>query len=165
VEARDADIEAGATRPPAAIRDDVVDSSDRLAVAVREMPEKAWSAQVRNVQGTAIPATDIPWIRARELWVHAVDLDVGAAFTDLPAPMVRELLDDVTPTLAAGDGCPPLRLVARDQDATWSLGDGADPVHVSGAAPALAAWLLGRSRGRDLRTADGRPFPPLPRWL
>jgi maleylpyruvate isomerase len=164
-EQRDADIEAGARRTAPDIRDDVVETSDRLAQEVRAMPEEAWSARVRNVQGREIPATDIPWIRARELWVHAVDLNVGAAFTDLPGPMVRELLEDVMPTLAAADGCPPLRLVARDQDATWTLGDGADPTQVSGTAPALVAWLLGRSRGRDLQTADDRPLPPLPPWL
>ena len=164
-EQRDADIEAGARRSASEIRADVVETSDRLAQVVGAMPDEAWSARVRNAQGREIPATDIAWIRAREVWVHAVDLDVGAAFTDMPAPMVRELLDDVTPTLAAADGCPSLRLVARGQDATWTLGDGADPVQVSGAAPALAAWLLGRSRGRDLRTADGRPLPSLPRWL
>ena len=95
VDARNADIDAGATRTPAAIRDDVVDSSDRLAQAVREMPEKAWAATVRNVQGVEIPATEIPWIRAREMWIHAVDLDVGASFVDLPQPMLADLIADV----------------------------------------------------------------------
>ena len=83
-EQRLADIEAGAGRAPDAIRDDVVASSDRLAQVVAAMPERAWRARVTNRQGTRIPATDVPWVRAREMWIHAVDLDVGASFADLP---------------------------------------------------------------------------------
>lgn len=168
VEARDADIDAGALRPPAEIREDVVDSSDRLAQAVRAMPEQAWSAHVENVQGVEIPATEIPWVRARTTWIHAVDLDVGASFADLPAPMLVELMADVVRVVGAREDCPPLRLVATDVDRTWTLGDadgaaGADEVR--GPASSLAAWALGRSRGKDLRGADGRKPPVLPRWL
>jgi maleylpyruvate isomerase len=163
VEKRNSDIDAGATRPPAEIRDDVVAASDRLAQVVRAMPQEAWSAHVKNVQGREIPATDIAWIRAREMWIHAVDLDVGASFDDFPAPMVAELLGDVTAAMGAKEDCPALCLVAPD--GSWTVGAGPDPVTVSGAAPALAAWLLGRSRGRDLRTAGGGRLPALPRWL
>ncbi|WP_300011188.1 maleylpyruvate isomerase family mycothiol-dependent enzyme [Pseudonocardia sp.] len=163
-EARDADIEAGSTRSPAEIRDDVVDSSDRLAQAVREMPEQAWSATVRNVQGVEIPATDIPWVRAREMWIHAVDLDVGASLADLPAPMLAELVSEVVGIVGAREGCPPLRLVALDQELSWTLGDGSAG-DVIGPSASLAGWVLGRSRGKDLRAADGRRPPALPRWL
>ncbi|WP_226363694.1 maleylpyruvate isomerase family mycothiol-dependent enzyme [Pseudonocardia abyssalis] len=164
VEARNADIEAGATRSPAAIRDDVVDSSDRLALAVREMPKQAWSAHVKNVQGVEIPATDIPWLRAREMWIHAVDLDVGASLTDLPVPMLVELVGDVVRVVGAKPNCPPLRLVASDAEHGWTLGDGSGP-ELKGPAASLAAWALGRSRGKDLRTSEGKKPPVLPRWL
>lgn len=168
-EQRDADIEAGARRPPQVIRDDVVESSDRLAQVVRAMPDQAWSATVRNVQGVEIPATDIAWIRAREMWIHAVDLDVGAAFTDFPPPMLAELIGDVSRTLGAQPGCPSLRLVTTDQERTWVLGAGiaedADPAEVSGPAAELAGWLLGRVKGRGLRTPDGAKPPVLPRWI
>ena len=84
-EQRDADIETGAQRSPAEIRADVISSSDRLAQVVRAMPERAWSAQVTNRQGVKIRATDIPWTRAREMWIHAVDLDVGRVLRRHPA--------------------------------------------------------------------------------
>jgi maleylpyruvate isomerase len=163
-DARNADIDAGATRTPAEIRDDVVASSDRLAQVVRAMPERAWSAHVRNVQGREMPATDIAWIRAREMWIHAVDLDVGASFADFPPPMLAELVTDVAATIGAKPDCPPLRLRATDQEHTWTLGDGSGD-EVSGPAAGLAGWLLGRSRGRELRTTGGTPPPKLPRWL
>jgi maleylpyruvate isomerase len=163
-EQRDADIEAGARRAPAEIRSDVIESSDRLARVVRAMPESAWSAHVQNAQGRDLVAIDIPWLRAREMWIHAVDLDVGASFADMPAPMVTALLTDVTAAMGEKPDCPALRLVAPD-GTTWNVGDPAVATSVSGPAPGLAAWVLGRSKGRDLRTADHSPLPALPRWL
>jgi maleylpyruvate isomerase len=163
-EQRDADIEAGARRAPAEIRADVVESSDRLAQVVRAMPESAWSVHVQNSQGRDLLAIDIPWLRAREMWIHAVDLDVGASFADMPAPMVVALLTDVTAAMGEKPDCPALRLVAEDGSA-WDIGDQAEATTVTGPAPGLAAWLLGRSKGRDLRSSGGKTLPELPRWL
>ncbi|WP_308282573.1 maleylpyruvate isomerase family mycothiol-dependent enzyme [Pseudonocardia nigra] len=164
VEQRNADIEAGAGRTPAEIRADVIESSDRLAQVVRAMPAQAWSARVRNVQGVEIAAVDIPWLRAREMWIHAVDLDVGASFADLPAPMLDALMADATRTVGAKPDCPSLRLRATDRDAAWVLGDGSG-TEVSGRVAELAAWLMGRSAGKVLRTTEGTRPPALPRWL
>jgi maleylpyruvate isomerase len=163
LEQRSADIDAGAARTPAGIRDDVIASSDRLAQVVRKMPREAWSARVTNVQGREIPASDIPWMRAREMWIHAVDLDVGASFADLPAPMLAELLTEVASMMGEKADCPGLRLVAPER--AWATRDVPDPVTVSGPAPELVAWLLGRSRGRPLRCIDGGKLPALPHWL
>jgi hypothetical protein len=35
-----------------------------------------WTATVRSAQGREIPAAEIPWVRIREVWIHAVDLGV-----------------------------------------------------------------------------------------
>ncbi len=163
-EARDADIAAGAGRPPAEIRSDVEASSDRLAAAARSMPEQAWSATVRTRQGWDLPAVEIPWWRAREMWIHAVDLDVGASIADMPPPMLEELVADVVRGVGSREGCPPLRLVATDRDAVWVLGDGSGG-DVRGPVASLAAWALGRSKGKDLRTGEGKRPGPLPAWL
>jgi maleylpyruvate isomerase len=163
-EARDADIAEGARRPPAEIRADVEDSSDRLAVAAREMPDEAWAATVRTRQGRDLPAVDIPWWRAREMWIHAVDLDVGASIADMPPPMLEELVGDVVRGIGGREDCPPLRLRAADRDAVWVLGDGSGG-EVSGPVASLAAWVLGRSKGKDLRTAEGQRPPAVPAWL
>jgi maleylpyruvate isomerase len=164
-EQRDADIATGAKRTPTEIRGDVVASSDRLARAVRAMPQEAWSATVENVQGRRIPASDILWFRAREVWIHAIDLDAGASFDDLPRPMLRELLSDVSTMFSARKDVPRLVLAPKDESRTWNVGEGPDPVEVRGPAAAVAAWLLGRSKGRDLRTAEGARPPALPAWL
>jgi maleylpyruvate isomerase len=163
-EQRDADIEAGAHRFPADIRADVVSTSDRLAKVARAMPEQAWSVRVETPHGRVIPASDLPWLRAREMWVHAVDLDVGASFADMPAPMLAELLTDAAATIVQRPDCPALRLVAPD-GTTWTLGDQPDATEICGPAPELAAWLLGRSRGKQLGRPASTPLPKLPRWL
>lgn len=163
LEQRNADIGAGAERAPATIRADVISSSDRLAEVVRQMPPQAWATKVTNPQGVSFPAIDIPWVRAREMWIHAIDLDVGASFADLPAPMLTELLEEVAAAVGAKPGCPALRL--ESDGGTWTVG-GPDPeATVTGSAPEIAAWLLGRSRGRELRSSAGRKLPVLPRWL
>ena len=79
--------------------------------------------------------------------------------------MLAELISDVVGTLSPRPGCPTLRLVATDQPRTWTLGEDSDPDEVRGPAAGLAAWLVGRSKGRDLRTVDGARPPAPPRWL
>ncbi len=164
-EQRDADIASGAKRAPAEIRADVIASSDRLAAVVRETPAQAWSAIVQSTRGGPIPASDILWARAREVWIHAVDLDAGASFADLPRPMLHELLTDVTGTLSARPDFPRLLLAPTDEQRRWAVGEGEGAIEVRGPVAELAAWLLGRSKGRDLRTAQGTRPPKLPAWL
>ena len=169
-EQRNTDIATGAKRSPAEIRADVVAASDRLAGVVREMPTAAWSATIENPRGGAMPASEVLWWRAREVWIHAVDLDTGASFDDLPRPMLHELLTDVTQTMAERPDFPRLRLVPTDEKITWSVGegpneDGEDLTEVRGPVAELAAWLLGRSKGRGLRTAEGTRPKRLPDWI
>ncbi|WP_232665438.1 maleylpyruvate isomerase family mycothiol-dependent enzyme [Pseudonocardia sp. TRM90224] len=165
VDQRDADIEAGATRPPAAVCDDVITSSDRLAQAVRVMPAEAWAATVENLRGREFPAVEIPWIRAKETWIHSVDLDVGASFSDFPAPMLAALLNDASRVIAGRPGCPSVRLIATDRPMEWVVGDPDVAQPVRGPAAELTAWLLGRSRGKALSTTAGSKLPSVPRWL
>lgn len=172
-EQRDADIEAGAHRTPDEIRADVIDSSDRLADAVRAMPKDRWTATVRNPQGAELPAYGVLWGRAREVWIHAVDLDVGASFADLPVPMLAVLIDDVVVRLAGLPGCPQMILDDLDSGRSVPVGPGPDGPDgpprdlgtVRGPGHELAAWLLGRSKGKALRTSDGARPGPLPSWL
>ena len=128
------------------------------------MTEKAWSAHVKNVQGVEIPATDIPWMRAREMWIHAVDLDVGASFADLPVPMLVALVTDVVRVVGAKPDCPPLRLATTDVDRAGCSATAPGP-RCAARRPRWRAGRSGRSRGKNLRTSEGKKPPVLPRWL
>src|SRR5580700_9053467 len=50
-ESRAADIEAGAGRPAAGLTADVRESAAALAAAAADMPDGAWTAQVRALHG------------------------------------------------------------------------------------------------------------------
>ena len=155
-EARVHDIEVSAQQSPDALRSDVNDASARLAGAVATMPEDAWDAGVRTARGRPITAAEVPWMRIRESWVHAVDLDVGASFDEVPHAVVIDLLDEVASGLAGRDDCPAMVVDAGER--SWRVGPDGDTVTVSGSAPDLLAWLIGRAPG-----PDGAPAPPP--WL
>jgi maleylpyruvate isomerase len=155
-EARDAGIEATAALAPAQLRADHAAACARFADAVEAMPASAWTATLHNAQGRAMPATDVPWMRAKEVWVHGVDLDAGLAFADLPADFCTALADDVLALFAARDQALDATIVATDVDRAWGSGATA----VTGPVTAIAAWLT-RSDAAGLTG----PVPPAPAWL
>src|SRR5690606_41892945 len=110
--------EASAALPGEELKRLVRQSAEALATDLAKLPDEAWSRQVTTFRGGSLPASGIPWLRAREVAVHTVDLDAGVGFGDLPpdlvAALVREIVDK---RLTDGEG------------------------------PALAAWLTGRSTG------------------
>jgi maleylpyruvate isomerase len=153
---RDADIETTAALPPNRLRADYVAACDRLAKAVETMPADAWTAQVRNGQGVTVPASMIPWMRAKEVWVHGTDLRAGLDFPDLPSDFCTALVDDVLGLFASRDQRLGVTIVATDVDRSW--GDGG--TRVEGPVAAVAAWLT-RS---DTSGLTGE-VPPPPAWL
>src|SRR5687768_6243725 len=94
-EARDRDIASTAALPADELRADYAAACRRFADAVENLPPEAWTATVRTRQGRAIEATEVPWMRAKEIWVHGADLDAGLGFGDLPAEYASALVDDV----------------------------------------------------------------------
>ena len=155
---RDADIAAGAARPAGALRAEVESSAAALAADLDSLPGPAWEATVITAQGVTRTAEQIPWMRVREVYVHAVDLAAGTAFADLPADFLAALLDDVTARRSAGGG-PALAVAASDTGGRWEVAGSGAPVPVTAPLAALAAWLTGRP-APSLANA-----PVLPPWL
>ena len=152
--ARAAEIERSAALPDAVLRADLARTALDLDAALTALTPDQWHAPVRSALGREMPAADVPWMRIREVWLHAVDL--GENVADLPGGVLDMLLDDVTGMLSGKDGCPAATLTPSDRDRTWHLGaDGGPPV--TGTAADLVGWLTGRA------PATGRPA--LPRWL
>ncbi|HEX6355965.1 maleylpyruvate isomerase N-terminal domain-containing protein [Actinophytocola sp.] len=115
-EQRNAEIETSAQLPAATLRELVVRSAEALAADLDALAPDAWTHLVVTAQGRTVPATEIPWMRAREVAVHSVDLDAGVGFADLP--------EDLTAALVA---------------------DAIDKQRAHGLTAALAAWLTGRT--------------------
>ncbi|HET9258243.1 MAG TPA: maleylpyruvate isomerase N-terminal domain-containing protein, partial [Pseudonocardiaceae bacterium] len=83
LEARDADIEAGAGRGHAEQFDDLRRTAEAFAAAARELSPQHWDVIVR-IRHSSVPASWIPWARTRELWLHLVDLDAGVTLGSIP---------------------------------------------------------------------------------
>jgi maleylpyruvate isomerase len=153
---RDADIAATAARPAAELRADYAAARARLAEALETLPDQAWTAELRNMQGQPVAAAHVPWMRAKEVGVHGTDLRAELSFADLPADFCTALVDEVLALFTARDQPVPATVVATDVGRTWGSGE---PT-VRGPVAAVAAWLT-RS---DTSGLQG-DVPPAPVWL
>jgi len=141
---RDADIAAGAELSAAELRAWLTSSARALAADLDALPADAWDAKVITAQGLTRSASEIPWMRDREVYIHAVDLAAGTTFADLPAGFLTALLDDVTVRRSAKGGGPALAIAATDSGDSWEVAGTGAPVPVSAPLADLAAYLTGR---------------------
>ncbi len=172
MEARNADIEAGSTRPGNDLAAWFAGSAAALGTAMDGLSEEQWSAEVVTAQGRTVPASEAPWMRAREVMVHAVDLGTGLGFADLPIAFLRELGHDIAGKrrLAPLADSPEVQVWATDTDGvSWSLPgtESGAPIIVAGLLAEATAYLAGRGDEGLTATCDDQPVavPTLPAWL
>lgn len=167
-EQRNADIEAGSTKTGSELSTWFERSATALETAMDGLSEEQWRAEVVTAQGRTVPASETPWMRAREVMVHAVDLDTGVGFADLPPGFLAALGDDIVAkrSTAAGTpaGGPALVVEADDHDARWEVAGSDAPVRVVGPLAALTSYLSGRGAA-GVTAPDGGTVPALPAWL
>lgn len=155
---RDADIALAATLPAHALRHLDAHAAVHLSVEWRDLAPEAWSHPVRTAQGRTVPASATAWMRAREVWMHAIDLDAGARVAELPDDVLERLLLDVAQSWTRR-GVDAIELVV--DDAPLRATTHADGVRtVRGPLSALVRWATGRGTTR----ADALDLQP-PRWL
>lgn len=155
---RASEIESSAQVDAARLRGELTDTATALDDDVAALTDAQWQATVRSARGREIPAAEVPWLRAREVWLHALDLDAGVDVGQLPPAFGVALVDDVVEFFAAGPDAPAIRMSCSER--TWSIG--VDGPLVQGEPAYLAAWLTGRSEGEGLSYVE---LPKLPRWL
>ena len=156
------EIEGGAELEATALRDLLAAQTSRLADKWRRLPLRAWSTPVQTPQGRTVPASETLWMRTREVWIHAVDLGNGAAFSAMPAVVQTTLLGDVVNGWRASgasvdvEGAPtgPVSVSIRENPTK-------EVFRVSGSLPALLQWMTGR--GATELSPQNPPAPP--RWL
>lgn len=171
-EQRAADIEAGSRLAGSALLEWFERSAGDLHRAWDALDESAWAASVVTAQGRTVPASESPWMRAREVMVHAIDLGTGVTFADLPADFLTALGDDIAAKRSGVSMAGHPDVLVRPTDAeglAWNL-PGADPgrpVTVTGPLAACTAYLAGRGVEGLTATRDGEatPIPSLPAWL
>ncbi|WP_432056491.1 maleylpyruvate isomerase family mycothiol-dependent enzyme [Streptomyces sp. bgisy022] len=161
-EERAAGIERGRALPAAELTAWLRSSAEALEAGMAALGEDQWRREVVTAQGRTVAATEVPWLRSREVCVHAVDLAAGVTFADLPEDFLAALCDDVVAKRSAAPG-PAVTLRVPAGGTTWNLPGEGEPALVEGTLPDLAAYLTGRGAGP--RTADGGPAPTLGAWL
>jgi maleylpyruvate isomerase len=168
-EAREADIAAGAEFPADVLRARVASSAADLAADLDALDAldagggaagvSCWDAKIITAQGLTRTASEIPWMRTREIYIHAIDMAAGTTFAHLPPDFLAALLDDVTVRRSAVGGGPALIIAATDTGGRWDVAGVGSPVPVTAPLPDLAAYLTGRP-------APSLPAAPvLPPWL
>lgn len=161
VDARNAEIDAGATLPEAELRELHRVEVAALDAAWRSLPADRWDFPVRTAQGRSVPVAITPWMRVREVWLHAVDLRSGGRFEDFPLELIERLLVDITSWwAAAGEGA---ELTLRPSDRVVPGLAVSGPVTITGPAAQLARWAAGR--GGDGVTSSTGETVVAPRWV
>jgi maleylpyruvate isomerase len=159
---RGQEIKESATLSAGALRNLFDHTAARLDEHWRHLPALASGAEVRTAQGRSVPASETVWMRTREVWVHAVDLDNGARFIDFPNIVLASLLTDIVgmwqrkrlggdlvievtgaAPVAVGDGVTDARTVRGPLAAVvrWAAGRGAVGVSSNGSVPTPPPWL------------------------
>ena len=159
---RGEEIAFGSTLPARALRHLVEHATVHLNVEWRDLDESGWKARVVTAQGRTVPARETAWMRAKEVWVHAVDLDNGGSFLDFPAEMIDGIIADVFRVWARRSEDVALIVRPDDRETEASFGQGG-PV-VTGSAADLARWLAGRG-ARRLTPLGAGELPVIPRWF
>ncbi len=160
---RNDDIESSRLLPAEQLRREVAATAAGLQAHAEALGPEQWAAVVRSAKGRDIPAREVPWMRSREVWLHALDLGTGVAVGVLPEGFCEVLIADVLGTFGAAETAPALQLVSTSSSGEWHCGPAETAQVVSGPSIELAAWVSGRSAGAGLTSSD--PLPALPQWL
>ena len=158
-EARDADIERDAPRPPEAQLADLRESAARFQAAGAVPAD--WSRTVALRNGVTDSASRVPFRRWVEVELHHVDLGIGYELEDLPADFTEREIDFLAARFAGHRDVPPTTLATVER--AWRTGreEGGREITVTGAPADLLGWLAGRREGAAL-TVDGGTLPALP---
>lgn len=110
-EQRAAGIATGHALPADELRSWLTDSAHKLAAGLDGLTDEQWLREVVTAQGRTVPATELPWMRAPEVCVHAVDLGTGAVtFAGLPKGLLTALVAEISAkrdlTVRPGGRCP-----------------------------------------------------------
>jgi maleylpyruvate isomerase len=161
--ARAQEIDEGSQWTARQLREFIHTEQKSLAEALDALDDPEWSAEVMTGQGRTVTATELPWMRSRELWIHAVDLNAGGDFVDFPAGIIDRLIVEAVNKRRGGDE-QSLDVRPTDRPLSGLVPIPGGPFLVEGTAADLARWLT-RRETRGVRTSNGAPLPGLGPWL
>jgi maleylpyruvate isomerase len=163
---RENGIRAGAGREQPEQLRDLAASGARFAAAAAAVPADRRSLPVVSGQGRQIPASEVPWLRVREVWLHMVDLDAGYDIDVVPDAIAWTLTTDVAAWMTSRTEVTAELRVGHHRTAWLGAdrhGGTAAVTVIEGSPQLIVGWLTGRA-GTDGLTATAG-VPDLPRWL
>lgn len=155
---RNGEIVLGGTLPARALRTLFDHTAVHINVEWRDLTDDQWQHVVRTAQGRSIAVRETAWMRTKEVWIHAIDLGNGASFRQLPAELLRRIIEDVFSVWRRREETNALAIEIDGSDARFAYGQGGATVR--GTLPAVARWLTGRGP-----CPDERQSPAIPRWF
>jgi maleylpyruvate isomerase len=161
--ARATEIALGAHWSPQRLRSFVEAEQDELAAALEQLDDEHVATEVVTAQGRHVPAAILPWLRTREVWIHAVDLHRDADFSDFPPALLDELMVDVLRCRRDVRG-ETVRVRPSDRDRIPALDEPAPPAWIEGRTADLVRWLTGRGAA-NIQTSNHSALPTLGAWL
>jgi uncharacterized protein (TIGR03083 family) len=123
---RNADIETGSKLSPRELKHLLAISTRNLVASFDALTPEMWNRNVVTAQGRTVAATELVWMRFREVCVHSIDLNTGLTFKDFPAEAVAKLVQEIATK----------RLLANEAPALAAVLTGR-----LDAGPTLGAWL------------------------
>jgi maleylpyruvate isomerase len=119
---RNADIEAGSGRPASALVAHIAVASAVLDITIAQVTLASWqTGSIRGVT-TDWPASQLLFMRRREVCAHLVDADVGVSFADLPADYLQSEVEWGRPRVVEAGAESALDSLPPAAAAAWVLG-------------------------------------------
>jgi maleylpyruvate isomerase len=88
------DVDYAATLPQAALQNLHAHTVVHLNVEWRDLPADKWETVVQGPHGSPLRLVDTLWNRAKEVWMHAVDLNTGGKLEDVPSLFLDQLSEE-----------------------------------------------------------------------
>jgi maleylpyruvate isomerase len=168
-EAREAEIEDGATRTGLELQTDLDTSAERLTEAFERLDHAeadpardaaGWSTAVEMRGGLVVPALLLPVGRLFEVEIHHVDLDIGLAVEQIEPEVAEWLIEWIAFRARARDEFPRVEL-HTDSGFSTTVGQVGEGLVVHGPAPALVGWLTNRLDPEAVPGTRGLRLPSL----
>ena len=165
VDARNADIEAGADRSAEELTADIASSAKAFSARARALPDEAWLNEVRAIRGPAHPAWFVLNRRLFEVEVHHADLGANYGPQNWPDWFVSDELYRVTGEYTQNPASPAAVLndIKSGRQYFLRVSD-ASATAITGAGYALLAWLIGRESEGELSVDPAGPLPDIPSY-
>lgn len=143
-QARNDEIMQGALLPAGQLRELHLVSLTDLDQAWRATPAEVWQRKVRTGRGNTIALSETLWMRTREVWLHAVDLNNGAEMGEIPREVLRRLLGEITARWReSGVGRDIAMEITDDEGTSLCAVENEQPVR--GTLAAVVGWASGRT--------------------